>query len=300
MGLDSSKISLDKIDESGKYVLGCRMRLGRNLQSARFPPAVLPEERQEIEKKLTTALSQLDASYSGKYSSLQSLTLRADEEDVQALDGEGLIFDEPESGIDLSSGIHREWPDARGVFVNGSYSVAAWVNYRNHIRLIVTLPGGLVKKTFEDLCNIEASMRKKLQQNGDDYAWSDRLGFLTADPSQVGFAGFRMSFLMRLPFLGDTEDFMQICRKLGVEAKVDCMPDSTDTWLISKSGQFGVPEFETVNRIVSACRKLMELDAALEARAGEDLGRDASTETGFSESIQGFSGSIQGFSGSVS
>ena len=36
----------------------------------------------------------------------------------------------------LSAGIGRDWPDGRAVFVNNDQSLFAWINQKDHLRLI--------------------------------------------------------------------------------------------------------------------------------------------------------------------
>ena len=36
----------------------------------------------------------------------------------------------------LSSGVSRDWPDGRALFVNNDKTIFAWINQKDHLRLI--------------------------------------------------------------------------------------------------------------------------------------------------------------------
>merc|ERR1711933_526683 len=106
----------------------------------------------------------------------------------------------------LSAGIGRHWPEASGIFVNPSRTVAVWVNEEDHVRFVVTTTKGDngkgLHEVFERFCKVERNLKQGLSQQGYEYAFSDRLGFLTSDPSNVGSGGLKVNLLMRLPLLG--------------------------------------------------------------------------------------------------
>ena len=43
-----------------------------------------------------------------------------------------LLFGEPYSEQLVASGFHHDWPDARGVFLNGKRDVLGWINQVAH------------------------------------------------------------------------------------------------------------------------------------------------------------------------
>ena len=63
---------------------------------------------------------------------------------------------EPDSTLLISGAMHRDWPDARGMFVNDKKNALVWVNEEDHMRVISMEMGHdivNVFKRFVDLCN---------------------------------------------------------------------------------------------------------------------------------------------------
>merc|ERR1719491_782235 len=109
--LDIGKVDSEPIDPSGKHVVSCRLRLVRNVQGVRFPPAVSVDERWAVERIFSQAFNQMigDAScegFGGKYFPLEGMSL-----DIQTeLERDGLLFEEPDASLLLSAGMGRNWP----------------------------------------------------------------------------------------------------------------------------------------------------------------------------------------------
>jgi hypothetical protein len=49
---------------------------------------------------------------------------------------DGVYLFKPQTMSWLSSGVARDWPDARAIFVNDDRTVYAWINQKDHLRLI--------------------------------------------------------------------------------------------------------------------------------------------------------------------
>ena len=57
------------------------------------------------------------------------------EEFQQQLIDEHYLFDKPVSPLLTSSGMARDWPDARGIFHNHKKTFVVWVNEEDHMRV---------------------------------------------------------------------------------------------------------------------------------------------------------------------
>jgi hypothetical protein len=60
-------------------------------------------------------------------------------------------MDRPYSPIDISSNIGRDWPDARGVWLNDDKTLNALINRRDHIALSVLDKGTNLKASLAKL-----------------------------------------------------------------------------------------------------------------------------------------------------
>ena len=61
-------------DEEAEFIISTRIRVGRNLAAFPLGPGISKQQRDEVERLVVSALSNLKGSLEGKYYSLQSLT----------------------------------------------------------------------------------------------------------------------------------------------------------------------------------------------------------------------------------
>ncbi|CAE7939987.1 CKMT1 [Symbiodinium sp. KB8] len=126
----------------------------------------------------------------------------AGEEEELDLHAEGLLFEEPDSSVLVSSGYARDWPDARGVFVDEQRSFAAFVNELDHLRVTGTDQSSRpsLRAVCERVFSVLAALEAELDAQGLAFARDDRLGFLGPDPSLLGTC-LTASVAIRIPLL---------------------------------------------------------------------------------------------------
>ena len=161
-------------------VISSRIRLARNLAGYKFISRCDDKEKQEI---------------------LQSL-----KETILSLDQLGDIF-----FVDIAGGsslerdllIERQLisrnlaagKGPRGVVIAQNELFAAQINEEDHLRLAVLSPGLNLDKCWQRINDIDDAISKKIE-----YAFSQKLGFLTACPTNLG-TGIRVSVMVHLPGL---------------------------------------------------------------------------------------------------
>ncbi|XP_078085872.1 creatine kinase M-type-like isoform X2 [Mustelus asterias] len=136
-------------DLDGEYVLTCQVSTGRNVDDFCFPPHCSRGERRALEKLAIEALNSLDGEFKGTYHSLKNLS----EEELKGLTAAGILTDNLISPLMLSSGMARDWPDARGVWHNEMKNII-WVNKEDHLRITSLQQGGNMKQAFIHFCSI--------------------------------------------------------------------------------------------------------------------------------------------------
>merc|ERR1719478_1266014 len=141
-------VTRESIDPTRKYVVSVRVQCSRNLQGFRFSPACTRPQRREVERILVSALSSLQQrELAGNYYPLAHSTTYGPrpngmtEEEANALEKCHFLFGEPRSRESLSSGVGRDWPEARGVFASRSRQFVAWVNEEDHLLVTWLQPG---------------------------------------------------------------------------------------------------------------------------------------------------------------
>jgi creatine kinase len=250
-----------KLDE--KYVRSCRIRTGRSIRGLCLPPAMSRAERREVARLLETALASMSGDLAGKYYPLATMN----KDDYQRLIDDHFLFQKPTGHLMVNSTAIRDWPDARGIWHNNEKTFLVWVNEEDHCRVISMQLGGDMAATFERFCRalklVEKNMREKA---GREFMWSERLGYLTACPSNIG-TGIRCSVHIQLKNLSKREDFDDIMWGLGLQKRgtggehTEAVDDVYD---VSNRARLKQSERQFVQLLVDGVHKLIEMEKRLE------------------------------------
>jgi len=198
----------------------------------------------------------------------------ADAEAEALLKSQGILFLEPDKEVSLSAGYGRHWPDARGVWVDNSRKLVAWVNEEDHLRMVSMESGQALQKAFGRLCTAHAALQEALTAEGHAFAQSSRLGFLGACPSNIGTC-LTVTATVKLPLLGEKSEFGALCESLGVQAHSARRTSNGGQRVfdISNIERLGSSEVEQVNLVADACRTLLDIEIRLEG--GEEVDFEA-------------------------
>ncbi|MDK2857001.1 MAG: protein arginine kinase [Verrucomicrobiota bacterium] len=181
-------------------VISSRIRLARNLRDTTFPGWASKEVRNQVWDKVASAF---DAVNGGGF-----LRWRMDE--LNALDRE-LLFERHLISRELA-----ERQAGSGVFVCEDECRAVMVNEEDHLRLQSLQPGLNLQKAWEAADQLDNDLEKTLS-----YAFSSKLGYLTACPSNVG-TGLRASVMLHLPGLilsGEIKPMINAVSKIGLAVR---------------------------------------------------------------------------------
>jgi len=127
----------------------------------------------------------------GKYYSLAKMT----PEEKKQLTDDHFLFKGGDKYLE-SSGLEREWPEARGIFHNDAKTFLVWVNEEDQLRIISMQNGSDIKEVFERLARGVNEVEKIAK-----FAHDDHLGYITSCPTNLG-TGMRASVHIKLPKLG--------------------------------------------------------------------------------------------------
>ncbi|MEX2015693.1 MAG: hypothetical protein WD873_03580 [Candidatus Hydrogenedentales bacterium] len=170
---------MTKTDESD-VVLGCQCRLSRNLTEFHFPDHCTTDERHAVVEQVHSALENTSLLTSGSFYALEDLDAR----DVRFLVERRLL---------APDFLDREGP--RAVYVADDQSMSIAVNGEDHIVMRALGPGLHVQETWQRLNMIDDDLAGML-----DYAYNERLGYLTSAVSNVG-TGLKVRAFLALPSL---------------------------------------------------------------------------------------------------
>jgi len=161
-------------------VLSTRVRLARNVEGYAFPGRITTDARSQLEKQLHAWIEGAGLADSVQYCNLDA---------VDKLTREVLM----ERHLVSRELVNSEGD--RGVSFAATEFVSIMTNEEDHLRIQVLYAW----QALETALNHAISIDRKLEE-AVPYAWSDRYGYLTACPTNVG-TGLRMSVMMHLPAL---------------------------------------------------------------------------------------------------
>lgn len=159
-------------------VVSTRIRLARNLRDYPFPIRLSADKAEEIVDKVGEALSGGDIRFH-----------RIDLDSVSDTMRYSMLEQHLISPDFISA---RE---GRAVFLSDDNTVSIMVNEEDHIRLQVIKSGFELDEAFALADKVDNILSKKL-----NYAYHERLGYLTQCPTNLG-TGMRASVMLHLPAL---------------------------------------------------------------------------------------------------
>lgn len=182
---------MSKEGPDSDIVLSSRIRLARNFKDYKFPTLFSNGEAREIITKVESVLH-TDFHLEGNQVEL----LKMDQ--LQALQKKVLVekhLISPNLADDSSHG---------AVILSGEEDVSIMINEEDHIRIQCLFPGLQLKEALDKANKIDDLMEEHI-----DYAYSEKLGYLTSCPTNVG-TGLRASVMVHLPGLILTQQMNRI------------------------------------------------------------------------------------------
>ncbi|KYO67381.1 protein arginine kinase [Thermovenabulum gondwanense] len=179
--LDTSKISwLNNLGPESDIVISSRVRLARNLKDVPFPHLLSDKKDTEIIELVYNAFKANEIlSKESKIYLMKELTPN----DRQLFVEMHLI------SPDLASS------EKGAVIVSGDKTFSIMINEEDHIRIQVIFPGLSAEDAYELAGKIDDVLEESLE-----FAFDEKLGYLTACPTNVG-TGIRASVMLHLPVL---------------------------------------------------------------------------------------------------
>ena len=257
-------------DLDSNFVLSSRVRTGRSIRGLALPPHCTRGERREVEKVVVEALDTLKGSLQGKYYPLNKMTPQEQDQLIE----DHFLFDKPVSPLLLSSGMARDWPDARGIWHNDQKTVLVWVNEEDHTRVISMQKGGNMREVFTRFCDSLKQIEDAMKKKGKEFMWNKHLGFILTCPSNLG-TGLRAGVHVKLPLLSKDARFDDILKKLRLQKRGTGGVDTASTdgiFDVSNLDRLGFSEVELVQKVVDGVKLLVDMEKCLtEGKSIDDL-----------------------------
>lgn len=226
-----------------QIVVSSRVRLARNLRGKPFPGWAKKAERIDILKLVKGAVEQLpemDDAFSENLEALSSL-------EKQALVERHLISRE-----------HAAKGVGSAVVMNATQTLSFMVNEEDHLRMQAICCGLQLEKVFGMINQADSELEPML-----DFAFHQKLGYLTACPTNVG-TGMRASAMLHLPGLVISEQINKIINsvnKIGLAVR-GLHGEGTEAmgnlFQVSNQTTLGEAEEEIITRLNEVIVRIIE------------------------------------------
>jgi len=176
-----------------QIIVSSRVRLARNLRGERFPDWASEQERVDVLRRVGAAAVQA-----------------AEHPDAKVIPIAQVDGVRMETMLERSI-ISRDLVDrgaGAGVVYGGIRALSVMINEEDHIRIQAFSPGLALSRAWEIADAFDTRLEKLVP-----YAFSDRLGYLTACPSNIG-TGMRASVMVHLPGLRVSGELEAVIRGL--------------------------------------------------------------------------------------
>ncbi|MBM3888699.1 MAG: protein arginine kinase [Verrucomicrobia bacterium] len=224
-------------------VISSRVRLARNLAGMPFPGWAKKPDRQKSLEIIRTAACALPEMAGAFVRSMDELTAM----EKQLLVERHLISRE-----------HAAKTVGSGIVISASQVISLMINEEDHIRMQALMTGFCLQEVWQTIDRMDCELEDRL-----DYAFSPKLGYLTACPTNVG-TGIRASTMVHLPALMLAEQINQIVQavnKLGLAVRGlygEGTEASGNLFQISNQTTLGEREGDLIERLTKIVIQIIE------------------------------------------
>ncbi len=224
-------------------VMTSRVRLARNVRSLPFPGWAEKGDRQlalDSIKPAVDGLSEMKAAFSSELQVLSSIQ-------------KGVLVERH-----LISREHAARSEGSAAVMNRKQTVSIMVNEEDHLRMQAIRPGLNLKAAHSLIDKVDSKLEENL-----DYAFDEKLGYLTACPTNLG-TGMRASAMLHLPalVLGDQiNQVIQAVNKIGLAVR-GLYGEGTEAlgnlFQVSNQNTLGEKESEIIARLEKVIEQIIE------------------------------------------
>lgn len=228
---------------NSKIVLSSRVRLARNLRGFSFPGWAKKADRQkalEVILPVVARLAEMRESFSDSMDNITAI-------DKQVLVERHLISRE-----------HAAKNVGSGVVINDKETISVMINEEDHLRMQALKAGLQLKNVFKIIDKVDTELEEEL-----NFAFSPRLGYLTACPTNVG-TGMRGSAMVHLPAMVLSDQINQVVQavnKLGLAVR-GLYGEGTEAlgnvFQVSNQTTLGEKESEVIERLNKVILQIIE------------------------------------------
>jgi len=226
-------------------IISSRIRLARNLKDLPFPRIMSAEVLSELKTRVKNAVEDitLNSDYRLKYIEMDSV---------------------PEAEIASMVERHIISPDfakncnGRAIAISDDERICIMIGEEDHIRIQVLLPGASVDEAYSIADDIDTLLNEKL-----DFAFDNRLGYLTECPTNIG-TGLRASMMLHLPVCeskGDINTISDAAGKIGLTVRGmygEGSKASASLYQLSNQITLGISEKNAIENLKAIAEQIVD------------------------------------------
>ncbi len=234
------------------------IHLARNVREYPFPNRLSLPEKLKVNSVIKEAAENIE-NYSFNYAEMKTLS----QSEVVSLAERHLVSPEFASSR-----------DGRALLLTEDEAVSIMLNEEDHIRMQVMYPGFALDEAYNTASKINNKLSEKL-----NFAFDERLGYLTQDPTALG-TGMKASVVLHLPALVSTSQITKLITtvsKLGLSLRGSYGEGAAakgDMFRLSNTITLGISEKAAIENLKSIALQI----AAQERTAREELFKAPVTE----------------------
>ncbi len=226
----------------GDTVISTRVRLARNLDSYPFPCRISEKQQMEINQKVKDILLS-DGTFNFRYIDMSELS------DIEAMAMTEKRLVSPDFIKDRT---------AKALIISDDETISIMLGEEDHIRIQVMRPGFDLDECYKIADKVDRILDAHL-----NYAFDEKLGFLTECPTNLG-TGLRASVMMHLPAIqsaGLLNQIMTTIAKIGLTIRGTYGEGSSPLgamYQISNQVTLDISEESAINNLKSIATQIME------------------------------------------
>lgn len=226
-------------------VLSSRIRLARNLKGYKFPHIINSEDSKKIVDECSGAILKSNTALSKAFHLIKI-------EKLSPVERLSMVEEH------LISPALVENYEKSAVLINDDANVSIMINEEDHIRLQVIFAGLQLKEALEQASKIDDVIEESL-----DYAYNQKMGYLTVCPTNVG-TGIRASVMIHLPALsmmGNINGVLNAVTQVGLTIRGIYGEGSNvqgNIYQVSNQVTLGLCEEEIISNLLAVTRQIIE------------------------------------------
>ncbi len=239
-------------------VISTRIRFARNLKEYPFPCRLSEDKKRKVASIIKEAVLEGHSAISDRFKYIQMSELT--QEEAVSLVERHLVSPEFISGR-----------QGRGLLLLNDESVSIMINEEDHVRIQVISRGMKLNETYELADKIDTLLDERL-----DFAFDEKLGYLTQCPTNIG-TGMRASLMLHLPALQESGAMGKIAAslsKLGIVIR-GLYGENTDPsgaiYQLSNQVTLGITEQEAIKNLHDIAMQLVAQERNTREQLSENI-----------------------------